>query len=79
MMKNRKNISGKKSKNSLEKMWWYPEDTGRPVCRVQHRARSGSDEQEVWRVARNPLRKNGFSVLRISTKEAIGETGFDHR
>ena len=49
--------------------------TRRPARRrIRNLARSGSDEREVLRVARNPLRKKGFPVLRTSTKGRLHQS-----
>ena len=48
---------------------WKPR-VGRPGSLSRHRERSGSDEREVGRVARNPLHSAILAAFRISTKAA---------
>ena len=57
-------------KISLKKLWWYPEDTGRPARSwIRHRAK-----RKVGRVAGNPLRNpvGSYGTLMGSSAHAPG-------
>ena len=67
---------GKIQDESLEKLRWDPEDTGRPA-RARTHARSESDEREVWTVARSPSRSptkpvGALYVARVSQSGTAG-------